>query len=65
MYNWSQNNMVYLGQVGRKILMVQADLNKVSGLGAQPDYENNLMILRVVMLRKVSVTHSRRTAGQI
>ena len=46
--------MVYLGQVGGggEMLMLQADLNRVSGVGAQPDYEaNNLMILQVMMLR--------------
>ena len=58
--------MVYLGQVGGggEMLMLQADLNRVSGVGAQPDYEaNNLMILRVMMLRMRirSVTHSRET----
>ena len=58
--------MVYLGQVGGggEMLMLQADLNRVSGVGAQPDNEaNNLMILRVMMLRMRirSVTHSRET----
>ena len=54
MLDWSQNKLVYLGQVGGggEMLMLQADLNRVSGVGAQPDYEaNNLMILRVMMLR--------------
>ena len=54
MLDWSQNKLVYLGQVGGggEMLMLQADLNRVSGVGAKPDNEaNNLMILQVMMLR--------------